>query len=307
MSGPHIQLLALDGGGVRGLSSLFLLQNLMRKVNPDSPPKPCEYFDMIGGTSTGGIIAIMLGRLKMTVEECIDAYVSLSEKVFTVADSPNGHPDEVSGPESGQSRRIFKSGQPRNRPNSGQPRRRFDSGQLEEAIKCILRTRQINEDELLKDPDADARCKVFVCATSASTSDTVCIRNYRSPRSDNSDLLDSVTIWQACRATFASTHFFDPISIGPYEERFVDGELGANNPIQILWGQARDVWGEGLEARLQCIVSIGTGVPNLTSIDNDSSNIVPTLHDIATNTERTAELFHRDRSNLSHEDRKSVV
>jgi patatin-like phospholipase/acyl hydrolase len=36
------------------LSSLFILKQLMEMINPESPPKPCEYFDMIGGTSTGG-------------------------------------------------------------------------------------------------------------------------------------------------------------------------------------------------------------------------------------------------------------
>ncbi|KAH7126537.1 hypothetical protein B0J13DRAFT_679784 [Dactylonectria estremocensis] len=59
-----IRLLALGGGGVRGLSSLLVLQSLMSAIDADSPPKPCEYFDMIGGTSTGGLIAIMLGRLQ---------------------------------------------------------------------------------------------------------------------------------------------------------------------------------------------------------------------------------------------------
>ena len=54
MSGHEIRLLALDGGGVRGLSSLIILQQLMETIEPDSPPKPCDYFDMIGGTSTGG-------------------------------------------------------------------------------------------------------------------------------------------------------------------------------------------------------------------------------------------------------------
>ena len=49
-----IRLLAFDGGGVRGLSALMILQQLMEAVNPNAPPKPCEYFDMIGGTSTGG-------------------------------------------------------------------------------------------------------------------------------------------------------------------------------------------------------------------------------------------------------------
>lgn len=50
----ELRLLAIDGGGVRGLSALIILEQLMGAVNPDAPPKPCDYFDMIGGTSTGG-------------------------------------------------------------------------------------------------------------------------------------------------------------------------------------------------------------------------------------------------------------
>lgn len=66
MSLPRI--LALDGGGVRGLSSLLILREIMEEIgrrNDTDPPLPCQYFDMIGGTGTGGIIAIMLGRLRM--------------------------------------------------------------------------------------------------------------------------------------------------------------------------------------------------------------------------------------------------
>jgi patatin-like phospholipase/acyl hydrolase len=50
-------LLSIDGGGVRGLSSLHILKQLMEIVDPNQPPKPCEYFDMIGGTSTGGCVS----------------------------------------------------------------------------------------------------------------------------------------------------------------------------------------------------------------------------------------------------------
>ena len=57
MPDNELRLLALDGGGVRGLSALMILSQLMEAVNPDSPPKPCDYFDMIGGTSTGGWVA----------------------------------------------------------------------------------------------------------------------------------------------------------------------------------------------------------------------------------------------------------
>ena len=132
MPGEQIRLLALDGGGVRGLSSLMILRRLMVTADPESPPKPFEYFDMIGGTSTGGLIAIMLGRLQMTVDECIEAYTSLSDKVF----EKKTHRVKINGKLQG----------------------RFDGAELEHNIKRILRDRNLNEDELLK--DVDAPCKV---------------------------------------------------------------------------------------------------------------------------------------------------
>src|SRR5271163_186403 len=63
------RILSLDGGGVRGLSSLLILREIMEEIGRQTKtaetPLPCEYFDLIGGTSTGGLIAIMLGRLGM--------------------------------------------------------------------------------------------------------------------------------------------------------------------------------------------------------------------------------------------------
>jgi patatin-like phospholipase/acyl hydrolase len=53
-------LLALDGGGVRGLSTLYILKSIMGRLTYMrneaglQPRKPCEIFDLIGGTSTGG-------------------------------------------------------------------------------------------------------------------------------------------------------------------------------------------------------------------------------------------------------------
>lgn len=132
MSNNGLRLLALDGGGVRGLSSLMILRRLMATVDPDAPPKPCDYFDMIGGTSTGGLIAIMLGRLQMTIDECIDAYTTLSDRVF----NKTTHRVSIKGKLQG----------------------RFDSAELERAVKNIVISRGLGEDSLLK--DADARCKV---------------------------------------------------------------------------------------------------------------------------------------------------
>jgi patatin-like phospholipase/acyl hydrolase len=49
-------------------------------------PKPCDYFDMICGTSTGGLIAIMLGRLEMSIDQCIEAYTGMMDVIFDPKD-----------------------------------------------------------------------------------------------------------------------------------------------------------------------------------------------------------------------------
>lgn len=45
-------------------------------------PKPCDHFDLIGGTGTGGLIAILLGRLRMDLETCKIVYGKVAKKVF---------------------------------------------------------------------------------------------------------------------------------------------------------------------------------------------------------------------------------
>jgi patatin-like phospholipase/acyl hydrolase len=49
----------------------MILQHIMTKVKKQQQlptiPLPCTYFDLICGTSTGGLIALMLGRLRMVI------------------------------------------------------------------------------------------------------------------------------------------------------------------------------------------------------------------------------------------------
>ncbi|KAH8201376.1 hypothetical protein TruAng_004459 [Truncatella angustata] len=59
------------------------MERIRESKGLDRVPKPCDHFDVIGGTSTGGIIAIMLGRLSMTVNECIQAYDKVGQAAFT--------------------------------------------------------------------------------------------------------------------------------------------------------------------------------------------------------------------------------
>jgi len=49
----------VDGGGIRGLASLYILKQIMAQLEAQledvsTPILPCNYFDLIAGTSTGG-------------------------------------------------------------------------------------------------------------------------------------------------------------------------------------------------------------------------------------------------------------
>lgn len=137
-----------------------------------------------------------------------------------------------------------------------------------------------------------------MCATSKETSDTVRLTSYRSPRG-RERLLRATKIWEAGRATSAASSFFDPITIGEFQEGFVDGATGANNPVYEVWNEAQDMWPSGsLEDNVKCLVSIGTGVPSLKPFSDDLVGIGKSLLAIATETEKTAERFCRDKSGL---------
>lgn len=120
------------------------------------------------------------------------------------------------------------------------------------------------------------------------------------------DRLRAVKIWEAARATSAASSFFDPISInmGTYKEDFLDGATGANNPVNELWNEAKDAWEfEPLEQNLNCLISIGTGVPSVEPFRTSFLEIGQTLVRKATETEQTAESFQRTHSELDENDR----
>ena len=75
------RMLALDGGGIRGLLTLGILEKIESLVAEKTGKKLCDYFDYIAGTSTGAIIAAGLAR-GMTVAELIDFYRSSGKQMF---------------------------------------------------------------------------------------------------------------------------------------------------------------------------------------------------------------------------------
>ncbi|KAJ7840815.1 FabD lysophospholipase-like protein [Mycena olivaceomarginata] len=256
-------LLSLDGGGIRGLSMLIILKDLMYrlKVAQDLPdiPHPCDYFDLIGGTGTGGLIALMLGRLRMSVEDAIKAYGELSKEVFSHVKPPG---------------------------SAG----RFKASKLEKVIKQIVRAKSASQDpeEGLEDT-CDNACRTFVCTTTAANmSLPVLLRTYNTCDHRAMDC----TIWQAGRATSAAPTFFKQIKIGHpgMEEAFLDGGMGHNNPTAALLLEAKVLFPD---KQIACIISLGTGQPHTINVPKPSLlnqliplDVIKAIQKIATDCEK---------------------
>ncbi|MCJ1422264.1 hypothetical protein MMC29_000144 [Sticta canariensis] len=76
-----IRMLTLDGGGIRGIAELETLRQIERAMGGRIPLQ-C-FFDLIVGTSTGGIIALGLVAKKWSIEECTHHFEDLCQKAFT--------------------------------------------------------------------------------------------------------------------------------------------------------------------------------------------------------------------------------
>ncbi|KAG8628634.1 hypothetical protein KVT40_002499 [Elsinoe batatas] len=81
-----IRILSIDAI-MPGPSLLDALQQVMREI---SPRKPCDFFDIIGGISAGGVLAVMLGRLQMSTFDCRRTLQEVAGRpLFTWDDFPN--------------------------------------------------------------------------------------------------------------------------------------------------------------------------------------------------------------------------
>lgn len=291
-------IVSFDGGGVRGLGSLLILQELMNKVgdeekrldredgcaessfspclykpraltdssedgipsatNSEGLPNsslylPCHYFNYAAGTSTGGLISIMLSRLRMTVDNCIDEYKCLGEKVFG-----NPRPMALKGA-------ILWH--------------KFSAQALEQVIKDVTsRHSEAREFEATFPSDEDlCRTVVYAYADHLKSEIPYAFRTYyfapkhsgtmslsRQRAMTNHGDAPNLPIWQVARATSAAPGYFRPIKINKgnggdprHRIRFKDGGFGTNNPTKEAYYDIADKHG-GL-SKIDLVISIGTG------------------------------------------------
>ena len=110
---------------------------------------------------------------------------------------------------------------------------------------------------------------------------------------------------RSCPCRFGATSFFTPVSIGP--RQFVDGALGANNPVDEVEGEASAIWCSetgDLKPLVKCFASIGIGNSGqkLTE-DNMMKFVSKTLEALTAETEKTAGSFVSRWRNYFNKDR----
>ncbi|KAG8764149.1 hypothetical protein FRC12_008245, partial [Ceratobasidium sp. 428] len=224
--GPSpIKLLSIDGGGIQGLAALITVRELMQRMQreaylPDMP-LPCEYFDLIVGTGVGGLIAVMLGRLRMSVDEALDWFQEIISLVFS------------------QKKRWGEG--------------LFKATNLELVVgRMVVKHAGCADASMVDDGTG---CRTIVCAMSAHAMRGVTLfRSYHWWENRSPDC----TIVQAVRATTARPGLFKPVEIDDHGVKllFVDSGLGYNNPTSLMLEETKKIF---QDLQVGCIISVGTG------------------------------------------------
>jgi Patatin-like phospholipase len=237
--GPR-KLLALDGGGIRGVLSLHILariEEILIKESKRPDYRLADYFDYVAGTSTGGIIAagVVLG---MSVAEILNFYVRNGANMFSKV---------------GLLRRLNY---------------KFDSEPLAQELKAVF-----GETTLLG--SSELECLLLLMMRNATTDSPwpICNNPFAKYNDINYPACNlNIPLWQLVRASTAAPTYFPPevITVGAKTFIFVDGGVTMyNNPafqmflmatVDRYWMKAPPLkrgWQTGVDQML--IVSIGTG------------------------------------------------
>src|SRR5262245_27899737 len=298
--GAPKRILTLDGGGLRGILSLALLQRiedvLRQRHGADAGFRLCHYFDLIAGTSTGAIIAATLA-LGWTVEELRAKYMDLGETVFTKS--------------------LLRQ---------GLLRAKYDETKLIAQLKKVYGAKTT-----LGGPEL--KTGLLIVTKRIDTGSPWPISNNPAGKYFNTRPKGVVgngdyPLWQVVRASTAAPAFFDPESITIARARgaqavtgeFIDGGVSPfNNPalMSVMYATMagyRLAWPTGSDKLL--VVSIGTGaaapavtharaaakqaVNALLSLMNDSATLQETLMQWLSSS-RTARSFDQEIGDLHND------
>ncbi|KAM0032217.1 putative patatin-like phospholipase domain, Acyl transferase/acyl hydrolase/lysophospholipase [Helianthus debilis subsp. tardiflorus] len=242
-SGNLITILSIDGGGIRGIIPGVILQYLESQLQEldGEEVRLADYFDVVSGTSTGGLVTIMLtapnenNRPMYAAKDVVQFYLDNSPKIFP----------QVGGPFAGFIKLLKTLVGPK-----------YNGKYLKNLVTSLLGTTKLSE----------TLTNVVIPTFDIKNMQPVIFSSFQVAREPSMDAqLSDICIGTSAAPTYLPAHQFQN---GDREFNLIDGGIAANNPSLVAIGEvARQVLKADpnfpaigpLDYGRYLLISIGTG------------------------------------------------
>lgn len=235
MTPKYTRILSIDGGGIRGIipgQILVRLERILQTKTNDQNARLADYFDLVAGTSTGGILACTMlipddanpSRAKYPAPKLVEIYMDRGDEIFSI---PLWHKLRTVG---------------------GMSDERYPNDELLETLDDYLGGYMLSD--LLKPTvitayDIKRRKAYFFCQHKAKGDPN---RNFR--------------VRDVAWATSAAPTYFEVARVKSKSGKvypLIDGGVFANNPALCAYAEARASLSNKPKASNIAILSLGTG------------------------------------------------
>ncbi|OBW63936.1 MAG: Uncharacterized protein AUREO_059980 [Aureobasidium pullulans] len=246
-----VRILSLDGGGIRGIVELEVLRAIEKALGCDIRIQ--SFFDLIVGTSTGGINALALGVKQWPVSYCISNFEKFCDQAFT---------ERGFGGIWGLEQAALV--------NHGSL---YKTKPLHKALQETLGQGTLfgRSDTLRK-----FRTKVAVTTTSGDGKEAMLLANYNRSQHPADSLIfvrpdnpeHELEVWEAAAAASAAPFYFKPFVHQKTGRSYIDGGLYHNNPVHVANRERKLLWPDLANKHPDMLLSIGTG-QNLDDVERE--------------------------------------
>jgi uncharacterized protein len=210
------KILTIDGGGILGTfpaSFLATIETSLQRAENDSSLRLVDYFDLIAGTSTGGIIALGLG-LGFSCSEILKFYQKYGPQIFRKSPRRAVIERLVSFIPSSGVRRVLVDGF----------REKYEASALENALSETFGQKMLGH----------SRVRLIIPSMNPDRGSIHMWKTAHHPRFERDYLAKAVNV---ARATSAAPTYFE-VYISERGMPFIDGGMCANNPIAVAVTEA---------------------------------------------------------------------